>query len=149
MMADLGELALLFDAVLHAVDSGHGARAIETLGVFERRLDAHLRLEAQQVLSRLDARFPDEVAHLASEQRALRGALRELGGDVDRLLNRAPWVTSFVARLRAYATREDALLERWIDGALAVRRRGETTTSQQVADAPPALRHGRRTPSSP
>jgi len=119
MMADHAEIAAAFEDVLAAFRSGDRTVAAEAFTRFEHRLLAHLALEDELLLPALRAVDPVEAAGLAEDHRQIRAQLTELGVGVDLHLTRATAVTRFVEELRAHAHREDALLYRWADQALA------------------------------
>ena len=121
-MADHDEISVLFDDLLAAFRSGDRDEAAAMFTRFERRLAAHLALEDELLLPALRRADPGEADALATEHRAIRTRLTELGIGVDLHVTRATWVAEFVDLLRAHARREDALLYQWADESREIDR---------------------------
>jgi hemerythrin len=85
----------------------------------DRSLEAHFRVEERLLCPRFGNIDATETRALAAEHRLLREQLAELGVGVDLKLVRAEVAKGFLAMLRAHAEREDALLYRWANDALA------------------------------
>lgn len=89
---------------------------------FERALLRHLEQEEAQILpgfARDDAAGAREIL---ADHAGIRGALLEMGVNLDLHLLRAEQVESFVAQLRAHAKREETALYAWAQRHLT--RRG-------------------------
>lgn len=112
-MADHAEIDTLFDDTIAAFRSGDRDEAAAMFGVFERRLEAHLKTEDELLLASLRREHPADADALAADHAGIRAKLAELGVDVDLHLCRADWIAAFVDMLKAHAGREDALLYRW------------------------------------
>lgn len=94
----------------------------------ERRLEAHFKVEERLLFPRFGNLDATETRALSAEHRLLRERLAELGVGVDLKAVRADVARGFLDMLRAHAAREDVLLYRWANEALA-------EEAGQVADA--------------
>jgi hemerythrin-like domain-containing protein len=90
---------------------------------FERGLLAHFELEEQCILPELAKEDAVEASELTREHARLRAKLGELGVGADLHLTRDEAVADFIARLRAHAAREDALMYRFAQTSLPEKTR--------------------------
>jgi hypothetical protein len=80
---------------------------------FERDLTAHMDLEEKQLLPGFRRYAPQEARGLLEEHRRIRGALTEMGVDLDLHCLRADRVAALVELIRAHAQREETLFYPW------------------------------------
>ncbi|MDP1830083.1 MAG: hemerythrin domain-containing protein [Archangium sp.] len=105
----------------------------------ERSVEAHFRVEERLLFPRFGNIDATETRALAAEHRLLREQLAELGVGVDLKLVRADVARGFLAMLQAHAAREDGLLYRWANEALA-EEAGEVADALAPSPSPtPAL----------
>jgi hemerythrin-like domain-containing protein len=115
MVADHERLSRLFDQVLIAFQEGDQQNAAALWSQFETGLRNHFDFEELHLFPKFQVLNPVEIAALQAEHAHMLSMLEELSIGVDLHLTRSDMVEDFVARLRAHAEREDALLYRWAD----------------------------------
>jgi hypothetical protein len=80
---------------------------------FDRALQAHLHDEEAYILPAFSDANPDEARALLAEHAEIRRLTVELGIHVELHAIRAQTIEQLLARLRAHAEREDAVMYRW------------------------------------
>jgi hypothetical protein len=110
MMADHGQLAVLFSDTVAAFRTGDRDEATAMFARFEKQLDRHLTVEDEVLLPLLRRTHPDEAEALATDHERFRAWLLELGVGVDLHLTRDTTVAAFAAFLAEHAQREDRLM---------------------------------------
>ena len=83
---------------------------------FERGLLRHLEQEEAEILPAFARHDPAEARAILAEHAEIRGALLEMGMNLDLHYLRAEAVQDFARRLKAHASREDAGCYAWAAG---------------------------------
>jgi len=137
---DHRELDARIERLLARVRDGDPTELRPEWSTFERALSRHLEQEEAELLpgfARDDA--PGARAILA-EHAEIRGALLDMGVNLDLHLLRAEQVERFVERLRAHAKREEAALYTWAERHIAPR--GWQAIKRSLQDAAHGTRPG-------
>ena len=132
MNGDHERLNRLFDEVLIAFQEGDRENAAALWAQFETGLRNHFDFEELHLFPQFRKLIPGETAALQAEHAHILSLLEQLSVGVDLHLTRADMVEDFIARLRAHAEREDALLYRWAD----IREWRSDQTARRVATTP-------------
>ncbi len=111
-------LHALFREVVDAFESGSREGASVRFAELERDLEAHLRMEEDEIFPRLARVDPREAQALRDEHDRIREVVTTLGVGVDLHATRASAVIDLVRMLDQHAKREDALAYRWADANL-------------------------------
>jgi hemerythrin-like domain-containing protein len=120
---DHHRLDALFDQLLNAVHVNDAALADAAWTDFENGILTHLEVEEQHMLPLLRREAPEEADGILDEHEKLRSLLAEIGVALEIHLVRETTVEELVGSLRAHAAREEALLYRWAETALADERK--------------------------
>lgn len=112
MMADHGQLAVLFSDTVAAFRTGDRDEATAMFARFEKMLERHLTVEDEVMLPLLRQSDPGEAEVLAADHAKFRAWLLEAGVGVDLHLTRDTTVAAFAALLAEHAQREDRLMYR-------------------------------------
>ena len=115
MILDHERLNRMFDQVRNAFQEGDSESAAALWSQFETGLRNHFDFEELHLFPHLRKIVPAEVAALQAEHARMLSMLHTLSVGVDLHFTRSDMVDDFIARLRAHAEREDALLYRWTD----------------------------------
>lgn len=115
MIGDHERLNRLFDEVLIAFQEGDRENAAALWSQFETGLRNHFDFEEFHLFPQFRKLIPGETAALQAEHAHILSLLEKLSVGVDLHLTRSDMVEDFIARVRAHAEREDALLYRWAD----------------------------------
>jgi hemerythrin superfamily protein len=120
---DHHRLDALFEMLLNAVHVDDSALADTIWTEFERSVLDHLEVEEEHMIPLLARETPEEAEGILAEHRKLRTLLAELGVALEIHLVREATVEELIGSLRAHAAREEALLYRWAETALADERK--------------------------
>lgn len=123
LRGDHHRLDALFEQLLNAVHVNDSALADAAWTEFENGILTHLDVEEEHMLPLLVREAPDEAEGILAEHRKLRSLLAEIGVALEIHLVREATVEELVGSLRAHAAREEALLYRWAETALADERK--------------------------
>jgi hypothetical protein len=140
LSGDHRRLEGIFVQLLDAFSEGDPAELREMWSRFEAGLLAHLAAEERHLLPEFERVEPDEAAALLADHTAFRRALDELGVGVDLRLVKLDVARGFVQALRVHARREDRLLYRWAEGALAAA--GHEALARDLDQGPPGAAPG-------
>ena len=119
MLREHLELEQTFAALLAAVDGDDRVQSAKLWSKFDARLQAHMQLEEDLILSAFEREHPREAVSIRREHVEIRRVLLELGVGVDLHLIRAEVVERFIALLRAHAAGEDLQFYLWLQEHLA------------------------------
>ncbi len=126
MLADHHRLEKLFTRVMDAFDANAREDTQQLWTELEQGLERHFAAEERFMFPAFEKLDATETTALRADHELIRRQLAELGVGVDLKLVRAEVARGFLALLRAHAAREDAVLYRWADEALA-KERGQIT----------------------
>lgn len=127
----------LFTQLLGAFATGDREAIASEWTRFDEALRAHLDAEEVHILPLFRAVDVEEAARISEDHAYFRSKLAELSVCVDLHAVSLPMAEELVARLRAHAAREDALMYRWADTYL--KHPAATLLSEKLGTPRPAV----------
>jgi len=138
------ELDACIERLIARVGDGDPTELRPEWSTFERALLRHLEQEEAEILPGFARDDPAGARAILAEHADIRGALLDMGVNLDLHLLRAEQVERFVGQLRAHAKREEAALYAWAERHIDPR--GWQAIKRSLRDAAHGTRPG---PGSP